>query len=173
MIKVRELSRSASIADQIMWPLMFVLGGLKRDSVQETHFWHNQSIDRSEINSLLSVVVSGDDERAIVKTNRIFPFPMFHVPIFGGWRNYVVLQVQSDISYWHVGWIHRTCTSGSRLLETVQRLRIIEPRVKVLTQPIGFVTEYFAIGPLGEQLPLAVVDHGVLGDMKYPSIRLL
>jgi hypothetical protein len=173
MIKVRELPRSASIADQIMWPLMFVLGGMKRDSIQETHFWHNQPIAKSDIDPLLSVVVVGDDERTRVKTNRVFPLPMFHMPILGGWRNYVVLHVQSDVSYWHIGWIHRASPPGSRLLETVHRLRILDRRVKVLTQSVGFITEYFAIGPQGEQLPLRIVDHGVLGDMKHPSIRLL
>ncbi len=173
MIDVRELPRSALIADRLMWPLMFALGGFKRDSIQETHFWHNQSIDKSQIDSRLTVVISGDDGRASTKSNRVFPLPMFHVPIFGGWRNYVILELQSDASHWHVGWIHRKCTPGSRLLHTVQRLRIAERRVKVLTQSIGFVTEYFAIGPLGQQLPLALRDHGVLGDMKYPSVRLL
>jgi hypothetical protein len=173
MIKVKELPISASIADHTMWPLMFVLGGWRRDSVHETHCWHNQVIDKSEINSSLSVVVTGDDDRTGVKTNHVLPLPLFHIPILGGWRNYVVLQVQSDARYWHVGWIHRACTPGSRLLATVQRLRIVDRKVKVLTQAVGFVTEFFALDPVGGQLPLSVVDNGILGDMKYPSIKLL
>ena len=60
MIDVRELPRSALIADRLMWPLMFALGGFRRDSIQETHFWHNQRIDKSQIDSRLTVVISGD-----------------------------------------------------------------------------------------------------------------
>jgi hypothetical protein len=172
MLRVDELSRPTAIADCIMRPLMLMLGGFRRDSIQETHFWHNQPIDQSQIDKALSVVIAGDDDRATVTTNRVFPLPMFHVPILGGWRNYAVLEVQSDVPYWHVGWVHIACTPGSRLLCTVQRLRIADRQIRVLTQSLGFVTEYFAVGPTGEQLPLSVIDRGVLGDMRYPMIRL-
>jgi hypothetical protein len=172
MLKVDEVSQPLAIADSVMRPLMLMLGGFKRDSIQETHFWHNQPINQSQLDSSLSLVIAGDDEGATVTTNRVFPFPMFHIPILGGWRNYAVLEVKSGVPYWHVGWFHRACTPGSRLLATVQRLRITERQVRVLTQAVGFVTEYFAVGPAGEQLRLIEADRGVLGDMRYPSIRL-
>jgi hypothetical protein len=55
----------------------------------------------------------------------------------------------------------------------VQRLTICDRDIKVLTQPKGFVTEYFAIGMSGDQLPLACVDHGILGDFRFPRLKLL
>ena len=172
-MKVKRLSRFTNVADQVMRPVMFALGGFKQDSIQETHFWHNQAIDRSEIDESLTVLIHGDDNHARIRTNRVFPIPMFHIPILGGWRNYVVLRVGGDVPYWHIGWMHRTCAPGSRLLATVQRLRITDRDVKVLTQSVGFVTEFFAFAPSGEQLPVSVVDRGKLGDMKHPMVRLM
>lgn len=172
MIEVRNVSLSMRLGDLLLWPIMFLLGGVKRDSIQETHFWHSQPIDPKEIDSALSVSLAGDDPSTVL-TNKVFPFPAFHAPIFGGWRNYSVLQVQFADPKWHVGWIHRAFTPGSRPRAHVHRLGIAEREVKVLTQPHGFVTEYFAIGSSGEQLPLKCIDRGVLGDLKYPQIKLL
>ena len=158
--------------DLLLSPIMFMLGGFKKDSIQRTHFWHSQPIDPNVIDHQLSVTLAGDDPSSVL-TNRVFPFPLFHAPIFGGWRNYAVLRVESAVPCWHVGWIHHACTAGSRPRAHVQSLRIRDREIKVLTQPEGFVTEYFAIGSLGNQLPLKCVDRGVLGDFRFPRLKLL
>jgi hypothetical protein len=150
---------------------MFILGGCKVDSIQETHRWHGQHIDASDIEETLSVFVEGNDN-APVKTNALYPFPIFHAPVLGGWRNYTVLQVQSAEPYWHVGWIHRRYPLNSRPRSHVQRLRIFTREIRVLTQAIGFQTEYFALDPSGRQIPLRIVGQGVLGDRRFPQVRL-
>lgn len=150
---------------------MFVLGGFEFDSVQETHRWHGQRINSNDVDERFSVFLDGDDTSP-VKTNALYPFPTFHAPIFGGWRNYTVLQVQSAEPYWNVGWIHRHCPPSSRPRSHVQRLRIFTPQIRVLTQAVGFRTQYFALNSAGEQIPLGAVGKGVLGDRKFPNVRL-
>jgi hypothetical protein len=159
------------LLDRLLWPVMFLLGGCRLDSVQETHRWHGQRIRADDIDGSMSVYVEGN-ERSDVTTNRLLPFPLFHAPVFGGWRNYTVLQVQADADYWHVGWIHRKYPPNSRPCSHVQRLPIRTREIRVLTQPVGFETEFFALGPCGEQLPVKAVGQGVLGDRKYPKLRM-
>jgi hypothetical protein len=159
------------LLDLILRPVMFFLGRGKSDSLQETHYWHCQKIDEREVDSKLSVIVKGDDN-SVIATNRLLPFPAFHAPLFGGWRNYVILQVQDEVEYWHVGWVHRAVPEGSRPRSHIQRLPIASREIKVLKQPKEFLTEFFALNSSGEQLPLKVVGEGILGDLKYPGVRL-
>lgn len=172
-VRIEELSSAVKVGDLALWPVMYLLGGLKKDSVQRTHFWHSQKIDRGEIRKELCVRIVGDDTQATVRSNRVWPFPLFHAPVFGGWRKYTVLEVEGAAGLWHIGWMHEQAPAGSRLLATVQRLALHEKRVRVLNQSPGFVTEYYAFSPQGEQLPLRAVDEGWLGDMRYAAVPLL
>jgi hypothetical protein len=171
MIAVRKVSPALRLIDRLLWPVMFLLGGCRLDSIQETHRWHSQRIQPSEIDRKLTALVEGN-ERSRVTANRVIPFPLFHAPVFGGWRNYTVLQVEADVECWHVGWIHRQYPQSARPRSHVQRLPIGTREVRVLTQPIGFLTEYFALDRFGNQLPLRAVAEGVLGDGRYGTLRL-
>lgn len=64
-------------ADRAMRPLMYVLGGFKRDSIQETHPWHQQPIDPLQVDPELSVFVTGEKEALNARLG-----PLFHM--FGG-----------------------------------------------------------------------------------------
>ena len=171
LVEIKSPSSVTRLVDRILWPIMFLLGGATRGSTQETHYWHCQPVDPITIEPSLSAQVVGD-EVSNVASNRVFPFPFFHAPLLGGWRNYVVLQVQASVEYWHVGWIHRSSPVNSRPKNHVQRLKISSREIKVLGQAMGFVTDFFAIGPKGEQLPLKVTGQGVLGDGRYSTLRL-
>ncbi len=159
------------LLDWLLRPIMFVLGGCKADSIQETHYWHCQRIDMADVDPRFSVSIPGDDKSGVA-ANSLLPFPRFHAPLFGGWRNYAVLQVQETAPIWHVGWVHRKFPSGSRPRAHVQRLPIESREIKVLKQPRGFLTDFFALDANGRQLLLKAVDEGVLGDMRYPEVRL-
>jgi hypothetical protein len=171
MVEIIKVPLLFRLLDRMLWPVMFVLGGCKFDSIQETHRWHGQPIDAGEIDERLSVFVEGND-RSPVRTNALYPFPTFHAPILGGWRNYTVLQIQAVAPYWHVGWIHRRYPFNGRPRSHAQRLPIFTGEIRVLTQAIGFQTQYFALDSSGRQIPLKVVGEGVLGDGKFPHVRL-
>ena len=59
--RVEPLRRIERFCDAALVPVMFVLGGCRRDSLQETHFWHCQRLSHVEIDPALTVSVTGDD----------------------------------------------------------------------------------------------------------------
>src|SRR5215212_9610797 len=100
----RPLGRAARAADLLLRPVMWAVGGFRRDSVQETHRWHCAAVDPNAIDLRLVVAVEGDDESR--RLNRPWAPPLFHVPVLGGWRNFVTLEVGEPLQRWHIGWIH-------------------------------------------------------------------
>jgi hypothetical protein len=140
------------------------------DSVQETHHWHCRAVQARHIDPSLAVEVVGDEPSMV--DNRLFPFPLFHAPIFGGWRNYVVLEVLGYGRDWHVGWQHVKWPPNARPRCHVQRLVIEQPCIRVLKQPVGFVTRFFGIAREGAQVRIRVAGEGKLGDERYPGVRL-
>ena len=169
--RVEPLRRIERFCDTALVPVMFVLGGCRRDSLQETHFWHCQRLSHLEIDPALTVSVTGDDPSPF--TNAVFPFPFFHAPVLGGWSHYVVMRVEDTVRPWHVGWIHLQWPPGSRPRSHVQRLPLCQAEVRVLTHPRGFDTLFVAFAPDGRQLPLRCVGNGVLGDQRFAATRLL
>lgn len=167
----RALGGAARTLDVVFRPLMWVLAGGQADGRQETHIWHRQDIDAGAVDAAQAVLVDGDD-RSWVRTNRIVPFPFFHAPVFGGWRNYVVLEVQTLAPVWHVGWVHRRVPMSARPIAAIHRLPIRDRRVRMLRQPEGFQTDFFAVDPHGRQLPLVLVGQGRLGQGQYLDVRL-
>lgn len=62
-LRPEPLPMWTKIADVAMRPLMFVLGGFRRDSMQETHPWHCQrDIDPSLIDPALTVTTNGETD---------------------------------------------------------------------------------------------------------------
>lgn len=168
---VEPLSAAMRAGDVLLGPAMWLLGGFQRDSLQETHHWHCRPIDDGMLDRTAMAHVVGD-EPGPVFANRVFPFPRFHAPVFGGWRRYVVLRVAGAPAGWHVGWVHRATPAGARPRSHVNRLLVTGEHVRVLKQARGFVTDFFAVTPGGDQLPVHVVDDGTLGSDRHPDIRL-
>ena len=62
-LRPEPLPAWTKIADVAMRPLMFMLGGFRRDSMQETHPWHcRRDIDPSLIDPALTVTTNGETE---------------------------------------------------------------------------------------------------------------
>ncbi len=94
----------------------------------------------------------------------LFGFPIFHVPIFGGWRDYVVLSPYSVNQEWHVGWIASDVCG-------ISRIKLSGP-VRMLLGP-GDV-EFFGIDMEGCQIPICKIGQGKIGDGgKYKRTPLL
>ena len=85
----------------------------------------------------------------------------FHIPIIGGWRDYVVVSPASHES-WYIGWI-----SAQSL--AVSRIKVTGPiRMLLSSESVSF----FAINPKnGEQVPLKKIGVGRIGD-KGPHSQL-
>jgi len=108
-LHVRPLGRLARLADAlILLPMyglsicMYLRWG-SWESPQLTHRWNNTHLKYMDVEHLddSMMVYSASTSDAVVRTSWL---PRFHIPILGGWREYVVLEPDEDTE-WHVGWI--------------------------------------------------------------------
>ena len=103
-IKISPLGVWAQAGDALMVPVMYLVSGTFRETPQRTHNWNvqtcNTSSDSIPTQFLLPVPGKGNASARFVAG-----IPIFHIPIFGGWKDYVVLQPKESKGTWFVGWI--------------------------------------------------------------------
>ena len=166
-ITVSPLPWYTHVYDILMVPVMFALRGFRTDSLQETHVWHIQLVGPKDIDRKLTIAgASADNSRY----DGHFSF-LFHAPIFGGWKNYSVYEVDQQYTPFHIGWIGSNMRTGTTEC-AVQRLPIFDTRIRMLDGTPSMQTSFFAVGSTGKQIPLRCVGHGRLGDGQYLSVRL-
>lgn len=99
------------------------------------------------------MVTSNSDPTAVARL--LFGFiPLFHCPICGGWRHYVVLQPIDYTPEWYVGWLSEDA-NGVSLLPNKGPVRVVEG-----AKPAS----WFGITKNGRQIPLRLLGKGRIGD---------
>lgn len=138
------------LADKLMAPIMYLGAGTFQEVPQRTHRWNNAKLKPEDIAHLLQdqmVTCEGDPEAIDMGWIR------FHLPIFGGWQNYVVLEPLINTT-WHVGWI------TPRVIG-ISRIELLGPvRVLLGPHPISF----FAVDWKNNQRPVRKIGEGKIGD---------
>lgn len=163
-MKPKEINVIYRVFDYVLLPFMVILGGFKKDVVQQTHAWHCKNIDPKKIDLTKSVEVKGSDSSKYENTGGIFKhLGLFHMPIFGGWKNYIVLE--SKESPWYVGWL--SCEFSQ-----LHCLPIKGNKVKVLTGKKGTKTLFFGVNQNVEQVIIKSVAEGKLGDGEFNKVPL-
>lgn len=153
--------------DYLMVPVMFVLGGFKADSMQETHPWHVfRDFKLDDVDRSMSVSFKGTEKQGF---SRRFLF-LFHAPLFGGWKNYIVLESVNYDGVFHVGWI--VYDQGVLQDYGINKLPIVNGAIRMLEGPPNYNGCFFGVGSDGSQIPLKKAGNGRLGDKKYLHIRL-
>jgi len=153
-IRVLPLGWLARLADALMVPLMYVLSGTFRESPQRTHRWNNTKLAKSQVDELdahCMVCVLGRPESA---QRFKWSLPVFHAPILGGWRDYIVLEPPHGMGRWHVGWLADDAFGISRIP--------LNGPVRLLLGP-GDVC-FFGLMPHGGQIVLHMIGEGHIGD---------
>lgn len=139
--------------DWLMAPLMYLVAGSFTEAPQETHRWNNLKFNWREVKLLeldLMTRVTGTP----AGRRWLGKIPLFHLPILGGWREYVVLAPAVPVMYWHPGWYTSDVCGASRLAR-VGSVRLLR----------GNETAYFfGVNECGEQIPLTIVGYGRIGD---------
>lgn len=164
-MKIKETQFYFKIVDFLLTPIMFIIGGFKKENIQHHHGYHAVNfygeLDKYKVVELLADSPSkyGSSGGFLVHKG------LFHMPIFGGWKNYVVLENMDFKDYWFIGWK----TGGYFQYST---LSLKQPYVRLLKGRKGSKSYFFGLNSKGQQVKLGVVAHGVLGDKKYPHIPL-
>ncbi len=154
-MKIPKVNIVFRFLDFLLWPIMFLLSGFKFP-VQESHPWHVKKWKWKEN----GVKVLGNDSQALFGQSEISKyFGLYHMPIFGGLKKYVVLENNNFKKYWNIGWD-----------EHVQILKIYRSRIALLVGKEGY--NAFAISDDSNEIKLKIIGFGELGDRKYNSIRL-
>lgn len=100
-IEVLPLGWLARLGDMLMIPVMYLVSGTFREKPQQTHRWNNRKLSPSEVNALdpSAMVYCRGLDGTLVSHYGV----RFHIPIFGGWKNYVVIR-PTDAQEWYIGW---------------------------------------------------------------------
>jgi len=161
-IKIKPQGLLSRMGDYLMLPLMYVLQGNFRESPQRTHYWNNISLNATDLRAL-------EDEQLVNVTEavdasprwKVF-LPIFHIPIFGGWKHYVVIEPTVPQDCWFVGWI-----AGD--LAGLSRIPLVGP-VRVLrgATPVQF----FGLNEHGNQIAIQEVGRGIVGNAPKEHCRI-
>jgi|AntRauTorckE6833_2_1112554.scaffolds.fasta_scaffold00223_26 hypothetical protein len=135
---------------------MRYLSDAPNEEPQRTHFWNNHHLRRSDTDFLRpeGMVYRSGDPHARTTPLSWLNGAFAHMPRYGGWSTYLVLQPTMATGHWHVGW---------RLPESagVSRIPIRGP-LRVLVGPGP--TEWFGISvPANIQIPIECIGSGVIG----------
>lgn len=171
-MNIRPVSLGYRFFDYILSPFMRLISLAPFERPQESHAWHMQQLTPEEILSVkldACVFVHGDDTTFITSEMG----PLFHIPLVGGWRNYVVLEIEGNMFPWHIGWIVCDEKGEKTSIGELQRLPLYESSVRMLVGPIGKTTIFCAFDKNGVQQKLHIKGKGCIGDgSRYGSIRL-
>lgn len=163
-IQIPPLRWWEKVLDVVFIPLMYLVSGTFTEAPQRTHLWNNIKLRVADVgyfDSKHMVFVKG-----VKATSRwLGSIPIFHLPILGGWRKYIVLQPTEDLTRaWHIGWIAGDVVGVSRIP--------LRGPVRVLRGP-GDV-RFFACTNEGVQMKVVCIGCGVVGEGgEYKKVPLL
>lgn len=167
MLQFKPQGLLGSLADKLMIPIMYLLQGTFSEVPQRTHRWNNHkfttAIELLLIHALPRVHFDGDESASVRWLGFI---PRFHMPIFGGWKKFVVLKPVCCNEPWHVGWLPTDGDCPAISLIPISNL----VRVTIGDSPVSF----YGISQSGECLELVCVGEGRIGKAgTFRNILLL
>ncbi len=154
------------LADMLMLPIMYLLQGTTTESPQRTHRWNNQKFrtatELAFVRILPKITFGG-----IPQSNPrwLGIIPLFHMPIFGGWKKFVVLQSVKTSERWFVGWLP---TDGDAA--GISKIPLTgSVRVTIGDGEVSF----FGLSESGEPVELVSIGEGRIGQAgEYSHIPL-
>jgi hypothetical protein len=151
-----------------MKPVMYLAQGTCSEVPQRTHPWNHIKLHRSVIKDFfhqpLGEGVLGDPDAC---DPYWYGLPRFHVPILGGWRQFVVFKgvTEEEDQSWHIGWFAQNGFVG------ISRVQLRD-KVRMTIGPKD--TQFFALTSQGYQIPLIKCGEGHIGEAgEFSHIPLL
>ena len=149
VILVRPEEFPGQVADALMVPAMYLVSGTLEEP-NRTHFWNNRQLNTRE-SGLLKLGHMVHCQGILGETT---VWPLFHMPIFGGWRNYVVIEPEDYPGKWYIVW-KLFDGAGISILPVTGKIR-------VLIGPGDVLFASFARD--GHQILLREIGRGRVGD---------
>lgn len=145
------------LADMLMLPIMYFLQGTVFESPQRTHRWNNHKFrSETELALIRSLPRINFDGVPSARHRWLGIVPLFHMPIFGGWKKFVVLSPAEPATVWYVGWVPTDGDSAG-----VSQIPLTGPvRVTIGDGPVAF----FALSEAGTPLQLVCEGEGYIGN---------
>ncbi|OGD32372.1 hypothetical protein A3C91_04950 [Candidatus Azambacteria bacterium RIFCSPHIGHO2_02_FULL_52_12] len=155
-IHVQPLGWLARLADIGIMPLMYLISRTFKEAPQQTHFWNNTKLKSYAVEYLAKECMVRCD--GVPASTRWHGIPIFHIPIFGGWKDYIVLEPSDPARVsqeWYVGWITDDVIGISRI--------ILRGPVRLLLGPCP--VSFFGINAeKGKQLAVHKIGDGRIGN---------
>lgn len=153
---VHSIGPLGRVLDFLMVPVMYLVSGTLKEAPQRTHFWNNKKLRPADVHHLSRKgMVSYRGLNGERKRFLSCIFPIFHTPIFGGWKNYVVIGTVENGRKWHVGWIAGDVIGVSRIVLTGPVRLLIGPRN----------VKFFGIAADNNyQVPIKKIGRGKVGN---------
>ncbi len=159
--QMKSQSHLSKLADILMIPIMYLVSG-SIETPQRTHFWNNIQLNKSQIENFDpgKMVQYGATADAVKKG-----MVLFHIPIFGGWKDYVVIEPENFNGSWHVGWV----TEGYAGISQIE----IKGHVRMLLGDND--VSFFGMSSLDNtQIKIQKISEGKIGDGgQYKKVPLL
>lgn len=163
-IRIRPLGVLERFADACMVPLMYAVSGTLGEWPQRTHRWNNTRLTPTEVGHLRADRMVSCEGIPSAHPRWRLGLPFFHLPIFGGWKEYVVIAPAGPSAPWHVGWLTSSAAGVSHIP--------LGGPVRMLLGPE--LVSFFGIDAAGVEIPLRELGRGAVGDGgPYAHIPLL
>jgi hypothetical protein len=135
-------------------PIMRWLSGASTEEPQSTHFWNCHRISLSCFAKLNQLAIEIQADQTACRRYKWKVIPIFHMPRFGGWKKYIVLEPVEFVDEWFVGW-------GDGKAHGISRIPVLD-KVRVLKG--SRITQFVGINAYGKQIKLMKVGCGQIGD---------
>lgn len=153
MIKIKRQSFLGRIADGLMVPIMYLLQGNFRELPQRTHRWNNVHLKSVQISDLHAEKIIFFDGDSRAHRRWLGPIPLFHMPVFGGWKKFGVIEPVDEVDEWFIGWLAFDIVGISQIP--------LSGPVRIGLGPRQ--AEYFGIDSGGNQIKIKEVGEGYIG----------
>lgn len=155
IVRVPRLGPVERLACLLMRPFMLIVSGTFREEpksgIGPLNYVRLPRYESDTLDPDMMVFCEGTK-------NRVDSGIRCHMPIFGGWRNYTVLErADSDVGAWYVGFRH----PDDLLAEVCREKNTLPTRMLVGTRTVAF----FGIdNETRRQIPIRLVGSGRIGD---------
>jgi hypothetical protein len=143
---------------------MYLVSGTFSERPQQTHAWNFIHIPHKHTSRITQVELYTPTPTNSTKQWLFEWFPLFHIPLLGGWKHYHVLRPKKHDGIWHIAYTTEK-TSEYSLLPLATPVRML-----IGPDPVSF----FGIDEAGNYISVEKIGEGVIGDGRaYKHLPLL